>query len=159
MQHDGGSQPAWDAYWRSHPVTRSEEPRPFLRWLVSLISTTPRLSRLLDLGCGPGRDLCWRVHQGFDITGVDFSPTAIGRARSSLGTVARASASFTVVEQEVCQFFMDQEASGFDIVFAAATYQTLSTRSLDRVFTIILGVLHPRGFHAYSIRPPDHPLA
>ncbi len=36
--------------------------------------------RALDLGCGEGADVIWLARNGWEATGVDISPTAIGRA-------------------------------------------------------------------------------
>ncbi len=36
--------------------------------------------RALDLGCGEGGDSLWLAGQGWEVTGVDISTTAIGRA-------------------------------------------------------------------------------
>ncbi len=41
--------------------------------------------RALDLGCGEGADVIWLAGQGWDATGVDISPTAIGRATVAAG--------------------------------------------------------------------------
>jgi len=38
--------------------------------------------RALDLGCGEGADAIWLAEQGWDVTGVDVSATALGRARA-----------------------------------------------------------------------------
>lgn len=35
--------------------------------------------RALDLGCGEGGDVVWLAGQGWDVTGVDLSVTAVGR--------------------------------------------------------------------------------
>lgn len=37
--------------------------------------------RAIDLGCGVGVEAIYLARHGFDVTGVDFSPTAIKRAR------------------------------------------------------------------------------
>ncbi|GEK80484.1 class I SAM-dependent methyltransferase [Agrococcus baldri] len=37
----------------------------------------------LDLGCGEGGDALWLAQQGWTVTGVDLSPTAIERARAA----------------------------------------------------------------------------
>ena len=39
--------------------------------------------RALDLGCGEGGDSLWLAQQGWDVTGVDISTTAIDRARTA----------------------------------------------------------------------------
>lgn len=36
--------------------------------------------RALEIGCGTGVNAVWLAERGFDVTGVDLSPTAIGRA-------------------------------------------------------------------------------
>lgn len=37
--------------------------------------------RAVDLGCGEGGDAIWLAGRGWQVTGVDLSPTAVGRAR------------------------------------------------------------------------------
>lgn len=38
--------------------------------------------RLLDAGCGPGRDMAWLEAQGFRVTGIDISTGMLAQARS-----------------------------------------------------------------------------
>lgn len=48
--------------------------------------------RAVDLGCGTGTHAVWLAQQGFDVVGVDFSPTAVDRARrraAQAGVAAR----------------------------------------------------------------------
>lgn len=49
--------------------------------LVTLVSNLPP-RRALDLGCGEGGDATWLARQGWHVTGIDISPTAINRARA-----------------------------------------------------------------------------
>jgi SAM-dependent methyltransferase len=52
------------------------------RALVDVASTlTP--GRSLDLGCGEGGDAVWLAQNGWDVTGVDISPSAIARGRAA----------------------------------------------------------------------------
>lgn len=39
-------------------------------------------SRAIDLGCGSGANVVFLAEHGFDSTGVDFSPVALGKARA-----------------------------------------------------------------------------
>ncbi|MCJ1697225.1 methyltransferase domain-containing protein [Rathayibacter caricis] len=48
--------------------------------LVDLVQDLPP-GRALDLGCGEGGDALWLAEQGWSVTGLDLSETALGRAR------------------------------------------------------------------------------
>jgi thioredoxin reductase/SAM-dependent methyltransferase len=52
------------------------------RAVVDVVSEL-EAGRVLDLGCGEGGDAIWLAQQGWEVTGVDISPTAIGRARAA----------------------------------------------------------------------------
>jgi len=47
------------------------------------VASTLEPARALDLGCGEGGDAVWLATQGWDVTAVDLSPTAIDRARAA----------------------------------------------------------------------------
>ncbi len=57
---------------------------PLLPDLVELVESR-RIApgRAIDLGCGVGVEAIYLAKNGFDVTGVDFSPTAIKRARNN----------------------------------------------------------------------------
>lgn len=48
--------------------------------LVDIVANLP-VGRALDLGCGEGGDAIWLAEQGWQVTGIDISSTAIARAR------------------------------------------------------------------------------
>lgn len=43
-------------------------------------------TRLLELGCGPGANLWFMAREGFEVAGIDGSPTAIEQANERLGS-------------------------------------------------------------------------
>jgi SAM-dependent methyltransferase len=51
----------------------------------ALVDVTGTLTpgRALDLGCGEGGDAVWLAQHGWDVTGIDISPSAISRARAA----------------------------------------------------------------------------
>lgn len=51
--------------------------------LVALVeSGRLKPCRAIDLGCGAGANAIFLAQRGFDVTGVDFSPAAIGKAQA-----------------------------------------------------------------------------
>jgi len=70
------------AHRRSRPLT--EIPAAFL-WRIGQIERRAGRGRLLDVGCGDGRFLAALLRRGWDVCGLDNSPSAIRVARQQLG--------------------------------------------------------------------------
>lgn len=51
-----------------------------LAWALAALEPSMG-KRVLDLGCGAGNVAGWLAERGFDVTGIDISPTAIAWAR------------------------------------------------------------------------------
>lgn len=49
-----------------------------------------RRSRILDAGCGSGRNLVYLLRSGFDVFGIDRDPAAIARVRALAAEIAPA---------------------------------------------------------------------
>ncbi|SDT75483.1 Methyltransferase domain-containing protein [Actinoplanes derwentensis] len=80
----------WDDHYRSRR-TWGGRPNPLLAEVAAPL--TP--GSALDLGCGPGGDTIWLAQQGWQVTAVDISRTAIEGIRShatSLGLGGRVTA-------------------------------------------------------------------
>jgi len=56
--------------------------RPFLEQALKNISFASAAPKVLELGCGTGPISCFLAAQGFDVTGIDVSSTAIEMARA-----------------------------------------------------------------------------
>jgi SAM-dependent methyltransferase len=73
-----------------------DETVPDAAELASLLepfeSRLPRESRLLDLGCGPGRDAAWFAARGHDVVGADLSVGQLQVAREQAPTARLAQA-------------------------------------------------------------------
>ena len=64
-------------------------PRPFRRirpfFYPPLLQLLPPHARILDIGCGSGRDLLWLKQRGFEPTGFERSASLAKLARSHTG--------------------------------------------------------------------------
>ncbi len=69
----------WDDRYNAKGAVWGLEPNRFLVEIADGLS--PR--RVLDLGCGQGRNSLWLAAQGHTVTGLDLSPVAIDQAREA----------------------------------------------------------------------------
>lgn len=67
----------WDERYAERELLWTAQPN---RFLVDETSGL-RPGRALDLGCGEGRSAVWLAGRGWTVTGVDFSPVGIEKAR------------------------------------------------------------------------------
>lgn len=77
------------------------EPSPVLTGHLSRPDAPPP-GKAVVLGCGSGQDALWLAASGFEVTGIDFAPSALRAARSRAATI----------KLEVC--FMQQDLFNLD---------------------------------------------
>lgn len=78
----------WDRRYAEPRLVWSAEPNRFLAEEAAGLAP----GRALDLACGEGRNAVWLARRGWDVTGVDFSPVAVDKARrmaAEAGVAAR----------------------------------------------------------------------
>ena len=113
---------------RDHDVSQNVEA------LLQAIEAAPPFE-LLDLGCGPGRDLITFTARGHRATGLEGSP--------QLAAMARAQSGCEVLEQNLLQ--LDLPAERFDGVFANAVLFHVPGQELPRVLRELRATLKPGG--------------
>jgi len=91
--------------------------------------------RILDLGCGPGRDLQALRGLGHAPVGLEGLPRFAAMAREASGC--------EVLEQDFLR--LDLPAAGFDGIFANASLFHVPTQELPRVLLELRAALKPRG--------------
>ena len=105
----------WEQRYRENSRAWSGNANPTL---VSVISSlTPGTA--LDLACGEGADAAWLASQGWNVTGVDISPTAIQRAREAAAGVVGA----TFVAADLSQWVPDAPV---DLVCSSFLHSTVA---------------------------------
>ena len=120
-----------DAYWngtRDHDVSQNYSA------FLDAIEDDPPYS-ILDLGCGPGRDLHHFRSLGHDAVGLDGSKEFVAMARSY--------SRCEVLHQDFLAMALPE--SRFDGVFANASLFHVPSQELPRVLLELSGTLRPRG--------------
>lgn len=90
---------------------------------------------LLDLGCGPGRDLAYFRSRGHEAVGLDGSPVFARMARAATGC--------EVLHQDFLSLSLP--VARFHGVFANASLFHVPTQELPRVLRQLWSALRPRG--------------
>lgn len=91
--------------------------------------------RILDLGCGPGRDLAYFRSQGHEAVGLEGTPSFVAMARAATGC--------EVLHQSFLALSLPPER--FDGIFANASLFHVPTQELGRVLAALRDSLVPRG--------------
>jgi SAM-dependent methyltransferase len=109
--------------------------------------------RALDVGCGTGADCRLLAEHGFEVTGVDFSEVAIGRAQAAGGTPRYVQADLFALPTEVTR-------EPFDLIFDGGTIDDLTPAGQQQAARIVTGLARPGGvlvMWCFSIHRDDAP--
>jgi SAM-dependent methyltransferase len=95
--------------WDGHPIA------PSLRRLVEGADNSPLLSpgRALDVGCGTGDTSIYLAQHGWQVTGVDFVPRALNKARAK-GEAVGVAADFR--HADATRLTSENIGSGFGLI-------------------------------------------
>lgn len=83
--------------------------------------------RALDIGCGEGADAIWLARAGWRTTGVDISPTAIGRAQEAAREAGTGAEQLRLIAADLADPAVDADLGGpFDLVTASFFHSTIA---------------------------------
>jgi SAM-dependent methyltransferase len=128
LAHYDRSAEAFEAGTRAHDVSQNYAA------FLGAIEGRPPLT-LLDLGCGPGRDLGYFRSLGHQAVGLDGSARFVAMARSATGC--------EVMHQDFLRLSLPE--ARFDGIFANASLFHVPTQELARVLSVLWTSLVPRG--------------
>ena len=118
------------------------EPTSFARHVASLLSPG---SRVLDLGCGEGRESVFFAAAGFDVVGVDASRAGIAKARRL------AEARGVRVHWLVGDMARLAYRGLFDLVYSCGAIHYVLRRQRTRLFPRLQSLTRPGGLHAHVV--------
>jgi SAM-dependent methyltransferase len=147
---------AWDRFWSQFDEPGDARPGGFTQWTLPFLRSAGA-RHVLDLGCGPARDMRLLLDQGFVVTGVDCSSAAVGLAEKAIAQLPQQVRSRAkLAHAGIVEFLRRIDSSSIDAVHAASTYQALSDDELSELFREIHRVLVPGGLHLWSVRSERH---
>lgn len=106
------------------------------RHLDAFLDRLDARARVLELGCGTGRDSARIMQRGFDLDATDGTPAMVRKANERFGIGAR-----------VMRFDELEAIAKYDAVWAHACLLHVARTDLPSVLAAILRALKPDGFH------------
>jgi SAM-dependent methyltransferase len=111
--------------------------------IETMMSLLPKHPRILDIGCGSGRDAKLFSNLGAEVVGIDFCPEFIQIAKANAPT-----AEFKLMDIET----MDFPSGQFDAAWAACSLMHIEKRVLPDVLKKIHQLLKDNGYFYLAVK-------
>ena len=126
-----------DYYW-------GVEPGDFLEELIRLCPPSSGI-KVLDIGCGEGKDAVYMAQKGYDVTAFDLTENGI---RKTLALAGERGVSVNAYVDDINTF----EAQGqFDIIYSTGTVQYLFDGNKKEFFDKIEKMTKPGGIVYFNV--------
>ncbi len=120
-----------DYYW-------GLEPGRFLEELIKLCPPSEG-KKVLDIGCGEGKDAVYMAQQGYDVTAFDLTENGI---RKTISLAKDRGVNIRAYVDDINTFSLDEQ---FDIIYSTGTVQYLFDENKNRFFEKISKITRPDG--------------
>ena len=128
-------------YARDAPVYVASGPGGVSRHFHRFLDLLPKGAKILELGCGGGRDCEEMLRMGFKVTPTDGVREIALQAEHRLG-----------IPVHVMRFDELESVEAFDAVWANASLLHVPRASLSRILSAVLAALKPGGLHFASYK-------
>ena len=114
------------------------EPGDFLEELIELCPPAAG-KKVLDIGCGEGKDAVYMAQKGYDVTAFDLTENGI---RKTLALAKERGVGIKAYVDDINSFETTEE---FDIIYSTGTVQYLFDENKDGFFEKIAKITKPDG--------------
>ena len=131
----------WERMQERYLVDRAER---FAVMIRMVRATQPSVSRVLDLGCGPGSLMCQFLKDFPDaqVVGIDLDQTLLRLARAQLTNFGERA---KIIQADLRESSWVQLASQFDAVVSSTALHWLAPEQLATLYVQVAQVLRPGG--------------
>ncbi|MEM9633489.1 MAG: class I SAM-dependent methyltransferase [Pseudomonadota bacterium] len=141
---DAKDDPTLQFYSKEAPVYTASGKGGVSRHLEEFLRRLPGGARVLELGCGGGRDAEAMMAAGFDVEPTDGTPEIAARAEERLGRPVR-----VMRFDELCA------EQSYDAVWANASLLHVPRGALPDILARVRAALRPGGLHYASFKAGD----
>lgn len=101
--------------------------------------------KLLDIGCGEGRNAVFFARNGYQVTAFDLSSVGVEKTRKM---AAEAGVSLVAFTADLLQFRLEES---FDILFSTGTLHYIPKELRAEIFDNYKQFTNPNGIHVFSV--------
>ena len=136
-ENDAGFDPATLAFYsREAPDYAASGPDGTSRWLAPCLDRLPPGSRILELGCGSGRDAEAMIRAGHNVDPTDGIAEMTAQASARIGRPVR-----------IMRFDELEAIEAYDAIWAHASLLHVPRPALPSILARIFNALKPGGIH------------
>ena len=131
----------WPRVYRRGGFTWGTDESGFAREVAGYLTG----GRVLDLGCGEGRDAVFFAGRGCEVTGVDISRAGIAKARR-LARMKEAEVTWLVADLATLR-----PSGEFDLIYSSGSIHYLPRRVRAHLFARLKSQTKPQGLNAHVV--------
>jgi tellurite methyltransferase len=126
-----------DYYW-------GIEPSPMCYQLLQLMPPIRHL-KVLDIGCGEGKDSVFFARNGYDVTAVDISDAGLEKAKR---LADQAGVPVKTIKADILDYRLDTH---YDILFSSGVLHYIKPEYRDEIFNNYKEHTNPGGLHVFNV--------
>lgn len=126
-----------DYYW-------GLEPADFLQRIIE-VKPPRRGMKVLDIGCGEGKDAVYMAKLGYTVTAFDLTESGIAK---TIALAAKTGVRINAYVDDINTFTTDER---FEIIYSSGTLQYLKDESIIPFFEKIKKMTNPHGFNYFNV--------
>lgn len=143
-------QPHWENTFESTCSKFGDKPSYPARKAVAIFEKEGK-NKILELGCGQGRDTCFFVSKGFHVYSLDYTESGLKTVKDKVKNMGLSDSIVTIKHDVKNPLPFENEI--FDVCYSHMLYcMALTTAELEFLNSEIKRVLKPGGLNIYTAR-------
>jgi tellurite methyltransferase len=128
-----------DFYWGKEPSSMAP------RVLEAVKPSARYHPRLIDIGCGEGRDIVYFARHGFEVVGLDLSAVGLEKAERY---AKEAGVQIKTIHTDITEYELD---ASYDVIFSTGTLHFIPAKARQARFENYKARTAPGGIHVITV--------